>query len=311
MKHLAVIALFAAAGCVPEPRHTSLPSLSAGDVAALHGNPCPPPGWDRARLDALKAADFEIADANERAVFATSIVDCLGINDPALRDGIAFEALSHMLRGRQLSEDTMRALLEDLSARLGSNEPWGVERPFAALALAEVARADRIAPYLIEDELVQLLVDAQHWFINIEDYRGFSDADGWRHSVAHGADLMMQLALNPRIDKEGLQLIVATIGTQVAPERHAYVHGEPERLARPILFAAQRGVMNEDEWTVWLTALATPLDASKMFTTEAGLAWRHNTLGFLQALLMNVTLSDDAAVQVLRPGVEAALRALP
>lgn len=311
MKNLVMIALLAAAGCASAPRYTPLPLLSVGDAAALLGSQCPPPGWDRARLDALKAADFEIADADERAVFATSIVACLGINDPDLRDGIAFEALSHMLRGRQLSEDTMRMLLQDLKVRLKSREPLGFEQPFAALALAEVARADRIAPYLIEDELVQLLADAQHWFINISDYRGFSDADGWRHAVAHGSDLLMQLALNPRIDKEGLRLIVSTVGTQVAPEPHAYVHGEPERLVRPILFAAQRGVMTEDEWTNWLTALATPLDASKMFSSEAGLAWRHNTLAFLQALLANVTLSDDQAVQVLRPGVEAALKALP
>lgn len=311
MKNLIMIALLGAAACSSEPRYASLPSLSVVDVAALHGHQCPPAGWDRERLEALEAAGFEIADPNERAVFATSIVDCLGVNDPVLRDEIAFEALSHMLRGRQLSDATMRVLLVDLTARLSSNEPWGVERPFAALALSEVARADRIAPFLIEDERVQLLVDAQHWFINISDYRGFSDKEGWRHSVAHGADLLMQLALNPRIDTEGLQLIVSTIGTQVAPERHAYVHGEPERLARPVLFAAQRGVMSEAEWTGWLTALATPMNADTLFTTETGLNWRHNTLGFLQALHMNVTLSDDPAVQVLRPGVEAALKAFP
>jgi len=196
---------------------------------------CPPDDWDRKKLDTLKAAKFEIADDNARQSFALSITACLASPHPVLRDGIAFEALSHMLRAQQLDEHTMRALLEDLTARLNSSEPWGVEQPFAALALSEVARADRIAPFLIEDELLQLLVDTQHWFINISDYRGFSEQEGWRHSVTHGADLMMQLALNPRIDVEGLQLIVSTIGTQVAPESHAYVHGEPERLVRPIL----------------------------------------------------------------------------
>src|SRR5690606_23650910 len=139
---------------------------------------------------------------------------------------------------------------------------------------AEVARADRIEAYLTEDELTKLLVDAQHWFINITDYRGFSETDGWRHAVAHGSDLLMQLALNPRIDAEGIKLIVSAVGVQAAPPGHAYVHGESERLARPILFAAQRGAMSEAEWTAWLMALATPKDASKVFTSEAGLNWR-------------------------------------
>lgn len=272
---------------------------------------CPPAGWSRAELEDLKAAGFEIADAGVRETFAMAITTCLASPDPWLRDGVAFEALTHMLRDRQLSEVAMRALMEDLTPRLEEPDPHGVGQSFAALVLAEVVRADRIKAYLIEDELVSLLVKAQHWFINISDYRGFSEAEGWRHAVAHGSDLLMQLALNPRVDAEGLKLIVSATGTQVAPESHAYVHGEPERLARPVLFAAQRGAMSEAEWSSWLSAVAAPLDAEKVFTTEAGLNWRHNTMGFLQALHMNVALSDDPALQVLRPGVEAALKAMP
>ena len=289
------------------------PVLSATSRPYVEAEGCPPTGWDEAKLDALKANGFEIADASARQAFATAITACLASPDPALRDGVAFEALTHMLRGRRLGDDTMRALLSDLMARLKleMDDPQGFGQSFAALALSEVARADRIQAYLTEDELVKLLADAQHWFINIDDYRGYSDADGWRHAVAHGSDLLMQLALNPRIDTEGLRLIVSAIGVQVAPHIHAYVHGEPERLARPILFAAQRGAMTDREWTDWLVALATPDQPDKVFSSEFGLAWRHNTLAFLQALYVSLELSDDPAFAVLRPGVEAALKALP
>ena len=289
------------------------PVLSAATFAYVEAEGCPPGGWDKPRLEALRADGFEIVDRPAREAFAKAITACLASPDPNLRDGVAFEALAHMLRERELSDDTMRALLVDLTARLKlqDDDRPGFEKPFAALALSEVARADRIAPFLIEDELVELLVDAQHWFINIDDYRGFSDGEGWRHAVAHGSDLLMQLALNPRVDAEGLSLIVSTAATQVAPESHAYVHGEPERLARPVLFAVQRGAMTEAEWADWLSAVATPMDASVIYTTEAGLNWRHNTLGFLQALYVSITLSGDPALAVLRPGVEAALKALP
>jgi hypothetical protein len=306
MKKLMMIALLAAGGCVSGPPHDPAPSRQTAEAAG-----CPPAGWDRARLEGLKAAEFEIADAAARETFAKAVTACLASPDPWLRDGVAFEALTHMLRARQLSDDTMRALLVDLTARLDSKEPLGVEQPFAALVLSEVARADRIKPYLSEDELVKLLVDAQHWFINISDYRGFSEAEGWRHAVAHGSDLLMQLALNPRIDAEGLRLIVSAVGVQVAPVGHAYVHGESERLMRPILFAAQRGAMSEGEWTTWLAGLATPKDADKVFTSEAGLAWRHNTMGLLLSLYANVALSTDPATKVLLPGLEAALKEMP
>ncbi len=246
-----------------------------------------------------------------REAFAKGITTCLGSHDPALRDGVAFEALKHMLRGKQLGDATKKALVADLVGKLDEADPLGVRQPFAALALSEVARADRIDPYLTEDELVKLLVEAQHWFINIKDYRGFSETEGWRHAVAHGSDLLLQLALNPRVDAEGLKLIVSAVGVQVAPAGDFYIHGESERLARPILFAAGRGVMTEAEWSDWLMKVATPEDADKVFSSEAGLAWRHNVMGFLQALYMNVVVGSDTKDDVLRPGLEAALKAMP
>jgi hypothetical protein len=313
MKNLTMIALLVVGGCMSQAPYDSPPALPA-EIAAEPVEGCPPQGWDRARLEGLKAAEFEIADAAARDAFARAVTACLASPDPWLRDGVAFEALTHMLRGRQLGDDTMRALLIDLMARLKRDERVyspGFGQSFAALVLSEVARADRIQPYLTEDELVKLLVEAQHWFINIKDYRGFSEVDGWRHAVAHGSDLLMQLALNPRIDAEGLRLIVSAVGVQVAPESHAYVHGESERLMRPILFAAQRGAMSEAEWTAWLAGLATPEDPDKVFSTEAGLAWRHNTMGLLLSLYANVALSTDPATKVLLPGLETALKEMP
>lgn len=272
---------------------------------------CPPVGWPRAKLEALKTADFEIEDVLERQYLAEWIVGCLGDPDPALRDGIAYEALMHMLRAKQLDDTTKRALLVDLEARLEAVDPLGFGQPFAALVLSEIARADRIEAFLTEQERIDLLVKAQHWFINIKDYRGFDEAEGWRHAVAHGSDLLMQLALNPRIDNEGLRVIVSAVGVQAVQSTTAYADGEGERLARPILFAAARGALSEQEWTDWLKAIATPKDAEKVFATRAGLNWRNNVMAFLQALYVNVIIGSDPKDDVLRPGLEAALKAMP
>jgi hypothetical protein len=314
-----VVTACAVGGCATPGSETLSPGFVDGWVvpplARVAGDgleqDCPPQGWTRTQLAELKAAKFDIPDETDRQVFAMKLLPCLSNSDPVLRDGIAFEAYVHFLRERQLSDETMRGLLNQLATRLLIPDPRGFRESFSALALSEVARADRVEAFLTEDERAKLLVDAQHWFINISDYRGFDDVEGWRHAVAHGADLLMQLALNPEIDAEGLRLIVSAVGVQVAPEGHAYVHGESERLARPVLFAAARGAMSEAEWTDWLKAVATPKDAAKVFTSEAGLAWRHNTMAFLRALYVEVVVGGDAADDVLRPGLEAALRAMP
>jgi hypothetical protein len=51
----------------------------------------------------------------------------------------------------------------------------------------------------------------------VRDYRGFDTAEGWRHGVAHGADLALQLVLNPAVDKPQIERLLAAVGRQVAP----------------------------------------------------------------------------------------------
>lgn len=299
------------AACSPEAEKP--PVVPAVETPVVVSDPCVRSGYDRKQLDALKAKEFEIADEAERQAFAKAITACLASPDPELRDGIAYEALMHMLREKQLTPETMKALAVDLSARLKAPEGGGVERPFAALALSEVARADRIEAYLSDEELAKLVADAQAYMTGINDYRGFDEQDGWRHGVAHGSDLLMQLALNPRLDKRELGLIVTAVGAQVAPRGESFIHGESERLARPILAAAAHDAMTKDQWKDWLAKLATPPAdlADRLFLSINGLAWRHNTMAFLEALYVNVALGSDKADDVLLPGLEAALKGMP
>jgi hypothetical protein len=306
-----LISLALLSACSPKSETSTATPADTPAVAAA--DPCLPAGKTRADLDALKAAKFEIADDAERQTFARAITACLGSPDPALRDGIAYEGLTNMLRARQLSAETMIALLLDLEAKLEGSAGDGFMQPFAALALSEIARADRLEAYLSNEDLLSLVVKGQHYLINVQDYRGFDEKEGWRHGVAHGSDLLMQLVLNPRIDKEALGLVVSAVGTQVAPKGHSYIFGESERLARPVLFAAARGAKTEGEWAEWLMQLATPAPdaAGKLYASAEGLAWRHNTSAFLSTLYVNVALGSDKADDVMLKGLDAALKAVP
>ena len=113
---------------------------------------CPPAGQGRAGLQALKAAGFAVADPAGKQALAMGLVDCLGDPDPLLRDGIAYEALSHWMRAGALDAETFRALRERLYAVVDGGEGEGFARPFAALVLSEVARTDRVAPWMTPAE---------------------------------------------------------------------------------------------------------------------------------------------------------------
>lgn len=269
----------------------------------------PAAGYSRAELDALKAAEWGVTDDARRDALARALTACLGDPDPTLRDGIAFEAYAHWLRTRALSNETMLWLADDLQARLTAPEGAGFERPFAALVLSEVARADRVEAYMTPARRASLLDASIAYFTSVRDYRGFDEREGWRHGVAHSADIMLQLGLNPAFGKPELVRIRDAIGTQLAPEGHFYTYGESERMTRPIIFIAQREVFTAEEWQEWLVRVtATPADA---YSSQAGLSRRHNMMVFLSLLYMQADLSSNEADNALLPGTTTALREMP
>jgi hypothetical protein len=274
---------------------------------------CPPPGWDADRLQTLKADKFAVAGAGERTRLANSLLDCLASPVPALRDGIAFEAWSTWLRADQLDEATRRAALRRLQEGLVADDPDGFTRPFSALVLSEVARTDRKQPWLAPAERAALVEAGARYLESVRDYRGFSAGEGWRHGVAHGADLLMQLALNPALDKAQLDRILAAVAAQVAPPGEAFVFGEPERLARPVLWSAARGLHTEDEWTQWLAKVAAPPEGGWQgaFNDVDGLRRRHDVRGFLLGLYAGARDSQNPGVQALLPGLRAQLEQVP
>lgn len=270
---------------------------------------CPPSGWTRNGLEALRAARFEIADATARERFAEAIMACVDAHDPVLRDGIAFEGVTHLLRAGQLGTATKLRIARDLLARLGQSDPEGFGPPFAALLLSEIIRADMVSTYLPADLRDAIVAAGADYVVNVRDYRGFDAREGWRHGVAHGADLLMQIARNPNIAvRPQLERVRDAVAAQAAPAGHFYIYGEPERLAQPILFLARRRIFSEAEWAAWFMRIAETARQDAV-GTQAGLARRHNARAFLFAILVSARLDPDADDDVLLSGAEAALRA--
>ncbi len=244
-----------------------------------------------------------------------ALAACLGDPDPAMRDDFAFTLWSEGLRGKYLTPAQMRYTLGLLTRMVAApDDAAGFRRPFAALTLSEIARADRVEAFLTEAELHALTETAAAYLRGVRDYRGFIAGEGWRHGVAHGADVMLQLALNPRLSRADADLILGAVAAQVAPPgSHAYVHGEARRLARPILFLAKRADIDDAAWAVWFQALH-PDDAARWnapYASEAGLAAVHNSSAFGDAVYVAASESQDAQVRRLAPLAAGLLKALP
>jgi len=273
-------------------------------------------GWDKAKLIKLKQVEFELKDnsAVNQKKLAFQMLHCLANPDPIIRDGIAFESLSHWLRGNSLDNKTVLTMFNRLTKTLSSkvNDPNGVYLPFTALVLAEVARVDRKTPYLTTEQRNILVSVAVTYLTTQRDYRGFDGDLGWRHGIAHGADLMLQLALNPKIDKSQADKILAALASQItANNEHHYIYGEPKRLALPVAYIFLRGMHSEQEWQAWLSqiAMATPFENwAETYQSEQGLAKLSNTQNFLFSLYASIKPSGNKNLQLMIPALEKAIR---
>ncbi|KCZ92944.1 DUF2785 domain-containing protein [Hyphomonas johnsonii] len=288
-------------------------ALLAGcaSAAPLGNTACAPEGRTGTALTDWRAAGFVTDDADTAA---WDLAACLASPDPGLRDGIGYEGLTALLRRGDVSD----AVRLRLSARLGSQlsvaDAAGVTAPFSALALSEVARTDRVDPFLTDAARADLVEAAAAYLESVSDYRGFDDSEGWRHGVAHGADLAMQLALNPAVDAAGLRRLRAAVGAQIVPAGgHAYVFGEPGRLARVILAIGQRNVFSADDWAGWFAGLADPAPLAtwgEAYGSEVTLARVHNLRAFAEAAYIRASLSDAPGVAPISDGALSVLMAL-
>ena len=274
---------------------SALPAL----VFVSHLSPlaadCLTPGFSQTELLELRANGFELENAERRNALGLALASCTGEPDPAIRDGVAFEGLSTWLRADLLSAETVDALRIELSAQLAAESDSmtdeGFSRPFAALILSEVARTDRIEPAFTPEQRAELVSVAAAYLASVDDYRGFSETEGWRHGVAHGADLVLQLVLNPQVSADQIELLMDALARQVSPPGAVfYIYGEPSRLARAVFYAYARGVVEQDYWSNWFQSISSPgplATWSDAFSSQAGLARRHNTLAFLSAMYLN------------------------
>lgn len=301
--------------------HQSLFSLLVclSVVACAHADPLP---TETAHCALTAQGKSALSDWRERGFetdtpdsTAIDLASCLNDPDPFLRDRIGYEGLTATLRAGGVSEDARRLLIAELIIALEQEDTAGFHAPFAALALAELARTDRIDAFLSDAERTNLARSASRYLEGVTDYRAFSDTEGWRHGVAHGADFAMQLALNSEVEATSLIELRDAITSQIKTQsEHAFTHGEPERLTRPILFMAMQGKIEADSWAAWFEALAAPApleDWGDAFSSETALVRLHNLKAFAQSLYINASLSENPNLEPIETGALEVLKALP
>jgi len=270
--------------------------------------------WPQSALAKLKADKFVLENKIEKEALSLQLLNCLAKSDAKIRDGIAFETLSFWLRGGQLSNAIHLKMYSYLTHVLTVkvNDVNGVYQSFSMLMLSEIARVDRKSPFLSSTQRDRLVIIGTHFLTNLRDYRGFSDKVGWRHGVAHSSDLMLQLALNPKIKKAQLDTMLDALASQVsANEQHAYIHGESKRIAMAVLYIFLKKQHSVEDWHKWLSSVTTPSPFNQwqdVYKSEKGLTKLHNTQSFLFSLYATIKASKNETLMQMVPNLEMAIK---
>jgi hypothetical protein len=243
----------------------------------------------------LRQDDFKLAAGASAAALALEATDFLASTDPALRDGIAYEALAawihrdHLLNAEEL-ELVRKKLVGQAQKGIGggdADEIFG--RSFALLALSILAAEDLRHSFMgpaAHDELLGLGLAALG---RERDLRGFVPGKGWAHITAHSADLLKFLARNPKTSPAQATLIVERVALRLRTAGIVFVWGEDARLAAALRAVAERPDAEPAPFSAWCARLK--LDAQAVwggqFDAAAYVALRAqlNTLAQLAAIL--------------------------
>jgi len=275
---------------------------------------------DIAFWKSIQANDFAIPASHTVAQLTPELLSYLGSPDPELRDDFTLPILAYwMYRGQYSAADqrkTIAGLGENLARGIGEVGTDTVFlRSFSALLLAEMVNFDNKHPYLEENEVRMLLLQALAYLGAEQDGRGYITGKGWAHACAHTADWLMVLARSRYIKAPDLERILKGISAKILSINNpVYIHDEDERLVNAVGEVLTKDSLTLEFWGAWLDGLAYPAGFpwEEAFLTEGGGRACHNTKCFVRSLYLRLLKADPQPPNTteLLPKVKETLQAI-
>jgi len=230
---------------------------------------------------AIIAADFEPPREPALPELANELLEVLGSPDPALRDEQAYPVLTAWILAGHL-DDRLNGLGEQVIGMLA--DPRIQARTFAALILAAIVHRDTTAAVLDAPALRRWTDRFADWWLAETDLRGWDDQLGWLHAVAHGADVVGELGLSPRLGADDLAgLLDLACSRLLSPTSYVFAHQEDDRVALAMATVLARPELTAAAATGWLEAVRRDFEAARPGPVPAAAA---NTMRTLRSLYL-------------------------
>ena len=220
------------------------------------------------------------------------LFEMLGDPDPQIRDNLACTVLATWI-GEGVYDELLSGLGDGacvgLSSGLGSDGHDSVfRRSFSALVLGEVVSRANITGTISPTHMLMWGDAAMTWYVREKDLRGFVTGKGWAHTVAHGADLLGQLARSFHFGVHELTVLLDVVADRVlTPTTYRLHYGEDDRLAYAVMAVLHRNLVPGTVVEPLITRLGSALRKPRG-VDEWPCPTAFNAQSFLRALHMQL-----------------------
>lgn len=184
--------------------------------------------------------DFALKEEEYDSFLIHNIND-LGIVDPKIRDELVYVVFCTWILNGYISKkalhEVLTILLSDnfINFNINSNLlKHAVKRTFSWLIIAAIIEYDNKSSFLTKSELRIILNNLKSYLENEKVFTGYSSKYGWVHSIAHCADVFLELLRSKSVsenDKNSISLLIIKIITQT---KVYFLYREEERLCKAI-----------------------------------------------------------------------------
>ncbi|MGL6104634.1 DUF2785 domain-containing protein [Romboutsia sp.] len=211
------------------------------------------------KLIQIKENNYEINFDDLYYSLALDMLKHIGTTDAILRDDLIYNIFAKWISQNRFSNQQLQTFLEictdndHLMKCVGNeNDDTVFTRTFSALVIALIIYSHNQKSFLPDNMIFQTKDSITEYYTKEIDLRGYIGNKGWAHSVAHGADVIDELAQCKTLSKKDLQELLVILKLKICQGEYVYIDGEPDRISIAVRSIFMRGHIDRDTILEWL-----------------------------------------------------------
>lgn len=254
------------------------------------------------RLLEIRSKDWKLPEGTDAYELALESIANIGSTDPVLRDELILEVLCNMIMENILTKEQIRELLniclseKHLFFGLGATQDDSVfNRAFTVLIIRVIVYYHNKfgEDLLSRKEMLQVFNKFMEYLRLEKDTRGYVEAKGWAHAIAHSGDALRSFALCSYIEAEQCRELLEVMKEKVNLIDNVYINEECERLVSAAVLVIERGTLCESEIVSWIRSFRK-VDRPEKF--PAAHYWRENIKDFLRSLYFRLKFRKASVI---------------